>query len=72
MKTLTVSLRVAIRASNIISDVKELDRILEPASSNEWLLQTENEHEEENVKEIIQMYFGMVGIAENEYEIEEI
>lgn len=72
MKTLTVSLRFAKRASDIISDIRELDSVLEPTSSNEWLLQTEDEDEEEEIEDTIQLYLGMAGITEDEYEIEEV
>lgn len=72
MKTLTVSLRFAKRASDVISDIRELDSVLEPTSSNEWLLQTEDEDEEEEIEDTIQLYLGMAGITEDEYEIEEV
>lgn len=72
MKTLTVSLRFAKRSSDVISDIRELDSVLEPTSSNEWLLQTEDEDEEEEIEDTIQLYLGMAGIPEDEYEIEEV
>ncbi len=46
--------------------------MLEPICSNEWLLQTEKEEEEEIIKDTVQFYFDLVGILKDEYEVCEI
>lgn len=69
MKTLVVSDRVARRANDIISDIGFLDEMLEPTSPKEWLLRTEDENEEEMITDTIRVYFGLVGIKEDEYGI---
>ena len=72
MKTLDVGLQSARRVNDVISDVKVLNEMLEPICSNEWLLQTEKEEEEEIIKDTVQFYFDLVGILKDEYEVCEI
>lgn len=72
MKTLVVGLQSARRVNDVISDVKVLNEMLEPICSNEWLLQTEKEEEEEIIKDTVQFYFDLVGILKDEYEVCEI
>lgn len=69
MKTLTVSVREERRAKDIISDIKVLDDMLEQTCSNEWLLRTEDEDEEEMIIDTIRQYFSLIGIMDDEYEM---
>ena len=69
MKTLTVNLREARRANDVISNIRHLNNMLEPTCSNEWLLQTEDADEEDALIETIHFYFNITGIESDEYEI---
>ena len=60
MKTLTVNLREARRANDVISNIRYLNNILEPTCSNEWLLQTEDADEEDALIETIHFYFNTI------------
>lgn len=70
MKKLTVSLRYAAKASDVICDENSLYEALTQISSDEWTFDTDGEDDEFDIEESLKLFLDMAGVPEEEYEIE--
>lgn len=71
MKKLTVSLRYAAKASDVICNENSFDEALTQVSSDEWMFETDDEDKFE-IEESLKLFLGMAGVPEEEYEIENV
>lgn len=70
MKKLTVSLRYAAKASDVICDENSLNEALTQISLDEWTFNTDGEDDEFDTEESLKLFLEMAGVPEEEYEIE--
>lgn len=70
MKKLTVSLRYAAKASDVICDENSLNESLTQINLDEWMFNTDGEDDEFDTEESLKLFLEMAGVPEEEYEIE--
>lgn len=67
--TITISLRYALRAYDIITDSRYLEEMLENEFPEVWTFESEDKEDHEEVKESINYMMEKGAIPKDEYEI---